>query len=243
MNNSNKEIKVGEHMDIKELNQELHRYLDKSKFIETENGTVGGDIEWAYDPICNIEPILQELNQNEIKHWKEQVDIDKAIEKLHEYYKQKKVSVGFPTNTGFNYKGTTYHLALVFGNNARVGGKLTCKYGYRHIFDKHGKETHIIDGGTLATEEALKDAISKIETAIDEGTPFISKKEPDKLAILHGQFLYIICFSNHPQYVTYLHNLFPLKKGYLKRGFKSTYKRTSPVKTVKIAKDDSEKSS
>lgn len=135
-------------------------------------------------------------------------------------------------------------MAIVIGNVVRIeNNKLFCKYGYKHVFDKHGKETHIIDGGTLATEKNLKKAISNIETAIDEGTPFISKKDSERLAILHGEFLYIICFSNNPKYVTYLHNLFPPKKGYLKKGFKQMYTKTSPVELVKNTKDDSEKSS
>lgn len=242
--NLNNSLKGESCIDIKRLNEELEKAFENLEIVKNESDVSDSAVEWAYEHICDIEPVLHELKQDEIKEWKEQVDVDEAIENLHKYYKQNKVSVGFPTNTGFKYKGVTYHLMMVIGNVVRIkGNKLFCKYGHKHIFDKHGKETHIVDGGTLASEERLINGINNIETAINEGVPFISKKDPEKLAILYDELLYIICFSSHPHYVTFLHNLFPPKKSYLKDGFKKTYKKTSPVEVVKMTKDDSEKSS
>ena len=218
-------------MDIKELNTQLKQLLEN-------------DIEWVYEPICNIEPVkIDELEKKEILTWEGQVDIDKAVDELHEYYKQGKLRVGFPTNTAFIYKEQTYYLALVIGRAVQQDNQLYCKYAYKHIFDKHGKETKIVDGGTLASEHSLIEAIKNVEEALDNGTPYISKKDPEKLAILFGEFLYIICFSDNPKYVTYLHNLFPPTKDYLKQDFKRGYMKTSPIKVIKHTKDDSKESS
>lgn len=208
-------------MDIKNLNKELTEILEN-------------EIEWVLEPICEIEPVsIDELEKKDILTWEGQVDIDKAVDTLHNYYKQGKLRVGIPTNTAFTYKGQTYHLSLVIGNAVQQGNKLYCKFAYKHVFDKHGKETKIINGGSLASEEDLKNAIKDIENAIDKGHPYISNNNPARLAILYNGFLYIINFAITANEITYLHTLFPPTQKYLNNNFPYLYTKTKRPKVIK----------
>lgn len=207
-------------MSIKKLNEKLEELLED-------------DIEWVYEKICDVEPIsknenvLNELLLGHIDMYG-QLNINEAVDTIAEFYHEGKLRVAIPTKTKFKYKDNEYQLFLALGNCVFEQHQLKCKYGIKHILDRHSKENATkIDTQSLTTEKALLQAIKDIENAIDKGKAFMGKYEKDKLAILYKGFLYIICYATKEQEVTYLHTLFKPNKKYLNTTLKRQYEPTN----------------
>lgn len=215
-------------MSIKKLNKKLEQLLED-------------DIEWVYEKICDIEPIskneciLNEVLIKDVDMYGE-LNLKEAVDNMSKYYHQGKLNVCIPTKTKFVYKQSTYHLHLVMGTCSSTRTQLNCKYGIKHILDKHSNENVTqINNASLSSEKALLQAIKDIEKALDNGKGFYSLEFADRLAIEYNGFLYIICLNNNDKELTYLHSLFKPQKSYLKRGFKKRYSSTE-IKTIKDQK-------
>ena len=203
--------------DIKKLNEKLEQYLEDQ-------------IEWRYEKICDIEPLpknedsFNELLITDIDKYG-QLDLKEAVDVMASLYHEGKLRVGIPTKTQFSYKGNTYYLYLVMGSTVYEKKQILCKYGLKHILDKHSKENSEIETTTLIPEKRLLNAIKDIEIALNKGTAFVDKRDNTKLVIHYNGLLYVICISNNPQELTYLNTLFKPDKKYLKTTLKNRYKK------------------
>ena len=187
-------------MDFRKINDELIQFLE----------TV--DIQWIEEPICEITPQMNELLITDVDMYG-CLSISEAVDKMKEFYTEGKLRVAIPTITKFTYKENTYNLYLVMGNVVYSKNKLLCRYGIKHILDKHSKEHAIIEDGTLCKESVLLNGIKNIETVIDKGKCFIDKNKSDRLVIVYNNLLYVICLNNKDTELTYLQTVFkPNKK-------------------------------
>ena len=219
--------------DIKKLNEKLEQYLEDQ-------------IEWRYEKICDIEPLLtneDSFNENLFNEifisdvdMYGQLDLKEAVDNIAKYYHEGKLRVAIPTTTKFNFNNNQYHLHLVLGNCVIEQRKIKCKYGVKHILDKHSKENvEQVDKQSLTTEQALLNAMKDIEKALNNGQAFMGKYHKDRLAVLYNGFLYVICYSENPKELTYLHTLFKPDKNYKRTTLKNQYIKVS---NPKIAKKD-----
>ena len=133
--------------NIKKLNEQLEQFLED-------------DIEWVYEKICDIEPISKNENVfNELLitniDMYGQLDLKEAVDTMAELYHQGKLRVAIPTKTQFSYKGNTYYLYLVMGSTVYEKKQILCKYGLKHILDKHSKENSEIETTTLIPEKKI----------------------------------------------------------------------------------------
>ena len=187
-------------MNIREINEKLNEIL------EADN------VEWVEEVICKITPQMNELLITDVDMYG-CLSLSEAVDEMKEFYLEDKLNVVIPTTTEFTYKGTKYNLYLAMGNVVYSRNKLICRYGIKHILDKHSKEHAIIDNGSLCKESVLLNGIKNIETVIDKGKCFVDKDNTDRLVFVYNNLLYVICLSNKDTELTYLQTVFrPSKK-------------------------------
>lgn len=206
-------------MDIKRINEEFEQLLEEDE-----------DIEWVYEKICDIESLpTNEDNINELlitdvdKYG--QLDLKDAVDTMANLYHLGKLKVAIPTTTKFSYKGSQYHLYIVMGDTVYQKKQLLCKYGVRHILDKHSRENSDIETTTLVSEARLLQAIKDVDKAIEHGTALADKRDTSKLILHYNGLLYVICVATNPQEITYLNTLFKPDKDYLKKTLKKRYNK------------------
>lgn len=203
--------------NIKKLNEQLEQYLED-------------EIEWRYEKICDVEliskneDVFNELLITNIDMYG-QLDLKEAVDTMAELYHEGKLRVAIPTNTKFKYKDKEYHLYIVMGDTIYERKQILCKYGLKHILDKHSKENSEIETTTLIPEKRILNAIKDIEKAIDNGTAFVDKRDNTKLVIHYNGLLYVICISTNSQEITYLNTLFKPDKDYVKSTLKNRYRK------------------
>lgn len=195
-------------MDIKKIKEQLEKLLEEQ-------------FEWRTETICKVLPLLNELFQDDVDMYG-QLKLDEAVDTMKRLYDENKLRVCIPTDTSFSYKGNNLHLHLVMGNCEYANNKLICKYGIKHVLDKHSKQSiERVDDNSLCSEEKLLKAIKNINNALEHGKAFMSTEFSDRLIIQYQGFLYIICYARNEKEITYLHTLFKPTNKYLKRNFPS----------------------
>lgn len=215
-------------MDIKRINEEFEQLFE-------------GDIEWVYEPICQIEPLDKDvLNEQLCELLNKNVNmygmlpLKEAVTTMAELYHEGKLNVAIPTDVKFIYKGLPHNLHLVMGSCAKTNKQIECKYGVKHILDKHSKENvTYIDTQSITKEQTLLNAMKNVDKAIENGAAFIDKYNNDRLALLYNGLLYIICFDTKENELTYLHTLFRPSKNYKNRNLKYYYDKTENPKITK----------
>lgn len=190
-------------MNIKELNEKLRFFTE-------------GPIEWKEEIICKIDPTINELFIKDVDMYGF-LNLNEAVDTMINLYHENKLRVCIPTNTAFKYKEKTYYLHLVMGIAEYKNNQIVCKYGIKHIMDKHSKEQTIVDDNTLCSEDKLTKAIKRVGEALSNGKAFISKEYNDRLVIQYQGFLYVICYSNDDKQLTYLQTMFKPTKEYVKK--------------------------
>lgn len=205
--------------NIKKLNEKLEQLLEE-------------DIEWVYEKICDIEPIftneesINELLITDVDMYG-QLDLNDAVDVMANLYHAQKLKVAIPTNTKFSYNGQQYHLFIVMGNVIYDKKQILCKYGIKHILDKHSRENSDIHTTSLPTEKRLLEAIKDVENALNKGVAFMDKRDDTKLVIYYNGLLYVICISSNPSEITYLHTLFKPDKRYVRNKLKNKYNKVN----------------